>query len=247
MAPDPTDTGLTATDFVPGVNIFSRIVGASKAAKASREADTRQRLVLERALAEQRRVYDDTRQREDRDRDRENASRQNAFATFGPDLARTSEGYAPALGETAAMRDARNQQRTDRFGARVIPGGTPNPNDPTINGPGVGSGMGDTNAFGLPSSAMPREPIAPVEPQPPVQSSTAQGRQPIPPSRGLGGDERLVGDESTTDTGDTGNSQSALTSTVWLEAPTGEVREVPLQDAPLLLARGAKLLPGRPR
>lgn len=40
---------------------------------------------------------------------------------------------------------------------------------------------------------------------------------------------------------------SALSPTVWLQAPTGEEMEVSMQDAPMFIGQGAKLIPGPTR
>lgn len=99
------------------------LIGGKKGSDSAKSAAEIQAKLAREALAEQRRVYDieDKKERERYDYDknktvqdeqRVRTSRANAFGGFDANLARFSQGYAPAYGmsggQTQGLMDARN-------------------------------------------------------------------------------------------------------------------------------------------
>lgn len=221
---------VAAAGIAAGASIASGIIG-SKSAKSAAKI---QSSAAQKALDEQKRVYDieDAKEREryaaeqKKDEERYNASRKdleydrsktladeqrvlgsrrNAFGGFSDNLSRFSQGYAPAYG----MSGEQTQGVMDARNAGFSSGGggyvAPEMGDPGTAPVGKGLGPGTD----------------PMSPKGPTITDTPWSGPALPGPQ----------------------SGSALGSTVWLQAPTGEVAEVPIQDAPQMMQAGAILIP----
>lgn len=222
-----------------GISGITALLGSNKAAKSARESASVQERLSREALAEQRRIYEEERQRdeeerarerqrEDEDRQRTDAedrrvlgSRRNAFGGFNADLGAFSKGYAPAYGMSQEQTDEVLNRRN-----RAIPpfvpapsrfdmvSGDAPPGQTVINGSGGGP-VGGPNTGGVMPGGMTGSGGNTST------TSTAPPTEPMPPV-----------------------TSSSMSPTVWLRAPNGEEMEIPIEEAPLFLSKGATLIPG---
>lgn len=210
--------GAVAGAAVGGV--FS-LLGANKGSKSAKSAQSAQERMAREALAEQKRIYDLEAQKEAEQRAYDRAQAEEAK---GYDRAQTERVYGSRRNAFGGF-DA----DLDRFSQGYAPayGMSQEATDATMerrNGGGSRSQTGPIQpnlgdkGLGAPSAAVGAPGGGPWMPKP-VSGAGFPGQMQGPTGAG------------------------AMGATVWMQAPTGETMEVPITDAPMLLEKGAVLIP----